>query len=120
MQTNNMLELAREIRKKIRVVFDDKVDTIVAYDIIEDANHRSFKLKFIAYDYFGIQFSYELGLMGFSIVLNDQFGISLSKHKYAYSEIEDWDSYLREIMAEIECRIPDKYLKEKGWSDIKS
>ncbi|MCK3942912.1 hypothetical protein HCC47_08860 [Streptococcus suis] len=115
MQTNSMLELARKTRKLIRQVFEDKVDTIVAYDIVEDPNHSAFKLKFMAYDYFGIQFSYELGLMGFSIVLNDQFGVSLSKHKYAYSEVEDWERYLREIMAEIELRIPDKFLKAKGW-----
>ena len=28
---------------------------------------------------------------------------------------KDWDNYLKEIMAEIELRIPDEYLKEKGW-----
>ena len=27
----------------------------------------------------------------------------------------DWDSYLKEIMEEIELRIPDEYLKAKGW-----
>lgn len=115
MQASSMLELARETRKKIRKSFGNKVDTIVAYDIIEDPNHSAFKLKFMAYDYFGIQFSYELGLIGFSIVLNDEFGISLSKQKYAYSDIEDWDSYLHEVMKEIELRIPDKFLEAKGW-----
>lgn len=35
MQTNSMLEQARETRKKIRKVFMDKVDTIAAYDIVE-------------------------------------------------------------------------------------
>ena len=27
----------------------------------------------------------------------------------------DWDNYLKEIMAEIELRIPDEFLKAKGW-----
>ena len=63
MQTNNMLELARETRKKIRKVFTDKVETITA----------------------------------------------------KFSEITYWDAYLTEIMKEIELRIPEKYLKAKGW-----
>ncbi|EIC76832.1 hypothetical protein HMPREF1114_0295 [Streptococcus oralis SK100] len=33
----------------------------------------------------------------------------------AFGEIKDWDSYLKEIMAEIELHIPDKFLKAKGW-----
>ena len=52
---------------------------------------------------------------GYSVDFNDQFGTSLSKNKYGYSEIEDWDSYLQEIMSAIELRIPDKFLKAKGW-----
>ena len=115
MQLNETETLALQTSKKIRDVFGDKMDSSAIYDVVDNPNHRAFKIKFIAYDYFGIQFSYELGLMGFSIVLNDQFGVSLSKHKYAYSEVEDWDRYLREIMAEIELRIPDKFLKAKGW-----
>ncbi|HFR3425704.1 TPA: hypothetical protein ACHU7U_000916 [Streptococcus suis] len=115
MQLNNMDRLAMGLCDKIEAIFGDRAGTISIYDIVEDPNHSAFKLKFMAYDYFGIQFSYELGLMGFSIVLNDQFGVSLSKHKYAYSEVEDWERYLREIMVEIELRIPDKFLKAKGW-----
>ena len=37
------------------------------------------------------------------------------KSMVAFGEIKDWDSYLKEIMAEIELRIPDKFLKAKGW-----
>jgi len=41
--------------------------------------------------------------------------VSITKEPAVYSQITDWDSYLKEIMAEIELRIPDKFLKAKGW-----
>lgn len=115
MELNNMDILAMELCDKIEEVFGDKVETITAYDIVDQPNHHMFKLNFAAYDYFWIQCNYENDYFGFSIVLNDQFSVSLSEEKYAYSEILDWDNYLRKIMANIELRIPDKFLKAKGW-----
>ena len=115
MQIDSMLELARKTRKKIREVFGDKVDTIAAYDIVEDPNHQMFKLNFAAYDYFWIQFNYDNDLCGFSIVLNDQFSVSLEDEMRSYMGTHDWEAYLKEIMAKIELRIPDKFLKAKGW-----
>ena len=114
MQANNMLKLARETRKKVRQSFGSRVETITVYDVVDVPNHHMFKLNFAAYDYFWIQFNYENGLCGFSLIFNDQFGTSLGK-RLAYSEITDWDSYLKDVMEEIELRIPDKFLKAKGW-----
>ena len=51
----------------------------------------------------------------YSIILNDEFGASLESGMRSYMATSDWDSYLKEIMAEIELRIPDKFLKAKGW-----
>ena len=59
MQTNNMLELARETRKKIRKVFTDKVDTITAYDIVDEPKRHTFKLNFRVYNFAGVKFQYE-------------------------------------------------------------
>ncbi|BAW16995.1 hypothetical protein [Streptococcus intermedius] len=114
MQTNNMLELARETRKKIRKVFTDKVDTITAYDIVDEPNHHTFKLNFEAYNYFWIEFDYENDWCEFFIVLNEACKQSLY-NRTKFSEITDWDAYLSGIMKEIELRIPDKFLKAKGW-----
>ena len=33
----------------------------------------------------------------------------------SYMGTKDWDNYLKEIMSEIELRIPDEFLKAKGW-----
>ena len=114
MQTNNMLELARETRKKIRKVFTDKVETITAYDIDDEPDHRAFKLNFAAYNYFWIEFDYENDWCEFFIVLNEACKQSLYS-KTNFSEITDWDTYLTGIMKEIELRIPEKFLKAKGW-----
>ena len=115
MQTNNMLELARETRKKIRKVFTDKVDTITAYDIVDEPNHHTFKLKFRVYNFAGVKFQYENDLFEIYVFFNGEEGLLLSKENSRYSEISDWDNYLKEIIAKIESYIPEKYLKAKGW-----
>ena len=115
MQTNNMLELARETRKKIREVFTDKVDTITAYDINDEPNRHTFKLKFLIYNFAGVRFIYENDLFEIHLLLNLNKEKVISKPNSHYSEISDWDSYLKEIILEIESYIPEKYLKAKGW-----
>ena len=114
MEKNDMLELARETRKKIRKVFTDKVETITAYDIDDKLDHSTFKLNFAAYNYVWVEFDYENDWCEFFIVLNEACKQSLYS-KTKFSEITDWDAYLTEIMKEIELRIPEKYLKAKGW-----
>lgn len=115
MEKNDMLELARETRKKIREVFTDKVDTITAYDINDEPNRHTFKLKFLIYDFAGVRFIYENDLFEIHLLLNLNKEKVISKPNSYYSEISDWDSYLKEIILEIESYIPEKFLKAKGW-----
>ena len=115
MKINDMLDLARETRKQIRKVFGERVDTITGYDYVDEPNYQTFKLEFKAYDYFTIEFDYENDLCEFFIALTKEVKISLTKEPAVYSQITDWDSYLKGIMTEIELRIPDKFLKAKGW-----
>ena len=115
METNKMLELAKETRKKIRGVFGERVDTIAGYDFVDEPSRQTFKLDFEAYDYFAIEFDYENDLCEFFLVLTKEAKLSLTKEPAVYSHITDWDSYLRGVMDEIELRIPDKFLKAKGW-----
>ena len=115
MEKNDMLELARETRKKIREVFTDKVDTITAYDINDEPNRHTFKLNFRVYNFAGVKFQYENDFFEIYLFLNGEEGLLLSKPNSRYSEISDWDAYLKEIMVKIESYIPEKYLKAKGW-----
>ena len=115
MLTNSMLELARETRKKIRGVFRERVDTIAGYDFVDESNRHTFKLDFLVYGFAGVRFIYENDLFEIHILLNLNKEKVISKPISHYSEISDWDSYLKEIMLEIESHIPEKYLKAKGW-----
>ena len=115
MELNETEKFAVETSRMIRTHFGNKMDSSGIYDVVEEANHHAFKIDFKAYDYFTIEFDYENDLCEFFIVLTKEVKLSLTKEPAVYSQITDWDSYLKGIMAEIELRIPDKFLKAKGW-----
>ena len=115
MELNNMDILSDEFFDIVKRVFKDKINDIVFDDIVDAPNHQTFKLDFKAYDYFTIEFDYENDLCEFFIVLTKEAKISLTKEPAVYSQITDWDEYLKGIKDEIELRIPDKFLKAKGW-----
>lgn len=115
MLKKSMQELATEVSERIQRAFGDRASDMTIYDVVEVPNHQMFSIKFKAYDYYEAHFGYELGFTAFYIVISKEIGISLPPKKYFFEEITDWDSYLKEIMAEIELRIPDEYLKAKGW-----
>lgn len=115
LELNNMGILSDEFFDIVKRVFKDKINGIVFDDIVDEPNHQTFKLDFKAYDYFAIEFDYENDMCEFFIVLTKEAKISLTKEPAVYSQITDWDSYLKGIMDEIELRIPDKFLKAKGW-----
>jgi len=105
MEDNKMLRLAEETREKIKSVFGNRITEPKIVDVV------------IAYDYFFMMFNYEADFCGFTISIGDRYGASLNKGNKPtfYSEIRDWDKYLKELMIEVESRIPDKFLKAKGW-----
>ena len=115
MELNETGKFAVETSQMIQTHFGKRMDDTCIYDIIDEPNHHTFKLEFKAYDYFTIEFDYENDLCELFIVLTKEAKISLTKEPAIYSQISDWDSYLRGVMDEIELRIPDKFLKAKGW-----
>ena len=115
MELNETEKFAVETSRMIRTYFGNKMDSCGIYDAVEEANHQEFKIDFKAYDYFTIEFDYENDLCEFFIVLSKEVKLSLTKEPAVYSKIIDWDSYLKGIKDELELRIPDKFLKAKGW-----
>ena len=115
LELNNMDILSNEICDVIERVFGDKIDSIVIDDINDEPNHHTFKLDFLVYDFAGVKFIYENDLFEIHLLLNLNKEKVISKPNSHYSEISDWDSYLKEIILEIESYIPEKYLKAKGW-----
>ena len=59
MELNNMDILSDEICDVVERVFKDKIDGIVIYDMIDESNHHTFKLKFRVYNFAGVKFQYE-------------------------------------------------------------
>jgi hypothetical protein len=117
MEDNKMLRLAEETREKIKSVFGDRITEPKIVDVVEYPQYRAFRLEFIAYDYFFMMFNYEADFCGFTISIGNRLGADLNDGDKPtfYSEIRDWDKYLKELMIEVESRIPDKFLKAKGW-----
>ena len=115
MELNETGKFAVETSRMIRTYFDHKVDSSGIYDVVEEDNHRAFKIDFRAYDYFTIEFDYENDLCEFFIVLTKEVKLYLTKEPAVYSQITDWAEYLKGIKDELELRIPDKFLKAKGW-----
>ena len=112
---NQMDILADTFSDIVERVFAKRIGTICISDINDEPSHQTFKLDFKAYDYFAIEFDYENDMCEFFIVLTKEVKLSLTKEPAVYSQISDWDSYLRGVMDELELRIPDKFLKAKGW-----
>ena len=115
MELNKMKKLALDFSDIVEIVFKDKIDSIVIDDINDELSQQTFKLEFKAYDFFAIEFDYENDLCEFFIVFTKEAKISLTKEPAVYSQISDWDEYLKGIKDEIELRIPDKFLQAKGW-----
>ena len=59
-------------------------------------------------------FSYELDIIGFSIEVGNGRLLSITNAHNCYSNT-DMDIYIQEVVEELELRIPDKYLKSRGW-----
>ena len=115
MELNETGKFAVETSRMIRNVFGDRIYSLGIYDIVEEPNHRTFKLDFLIYNFAGVRFIYENDLFEIHLLLNLNNEKVISKPNSHYSEISDWDSYLKEIILEIESYIPEKYLKVKGW-----
>ena len=115
MGLNKTKKLALNFSDIVEIVFKDKIDGIVFDDIVDEPNRHTFKLNFRIYNFAGVKFQYENDFFEIYLFLNGEEGVLLSKPNSSYSEISDWDAYLKEIIAKIESYIPEKYLKAKGW-----
>ena len=105
MVRESMEAIKQEVIERIQRSFGERATEITICELVDVPNHYILRLVFRAYDYYWVQFNYD----------NDLFGASLENEMRSYMGTKDWDNYLKEIMAEIELRIPDEFLKAKGW-----
>ena len=50
MQLSEFNGIRIEIRRKIKEIFGNRIGSLETFDIVEQANHWAFKIRFIAYD----------------------------------------------------------------------
>ena len=114
MELNKMHEKALEVSRIIREVFRDRVKYTEIYDAADQDNYHGFKIRFMAYDYFGVIFQCEQDIIGCSLAMGNDFLIPVTEGQYCLSDT-DLNKYFNDVKEMIELRIPDKYLKAKGW-----
>lgn len=115
MELNEIQLMAVNISKKFRDILGNRISNTKIYDVVDVPNHHSFKIKFVAYNYFSIIFQYELDIIGCHIECGNDVCISLTSGQHCLSDT-DIERYILNLKDEIELRIPDKYLKSKGWN----
>ncbi len=105
---------AIKVSKELKSIFENRITDTKIYDVVDVVNHHSFKIGFLAYNYFSVVFQYELDIIDCYIESGKNACISLITENHTYSDT-DLSSFIVKIKDELELRIPDKYLKAKGW-----
>lgn len=114
MNLNDMEKKALEICEMIRSMFGERASTTNVYDVVDENGFHKFKIQFMAYNYFSIVFQYENDIIGCSIECGTGQWVPLTLGMHCYSD-ENMEFYFKEVMRNIELRIPDKYLRANGW-----
>ena len=113
MQLNETDKMAMKFNRKAREKFGNRVTDFGIENVIDDPNHRAFSITFKAYNYFVIRLNYNKGRFGCCVDFGE-YGISLDNSQ-KWWDTADFDVFFKELKQEIELRIPDKFLKAKGW-----
>ena len=111
MQNKTASEMANLIIDQLIEKLENRVEDFVIYNANDDVNHKQFNIDFTAYNYYICTIGYERGSFGCWIKMGE---VSISLIRSWYEEV-DFDVFFIELKREIELRIPDKYLRAKGW-----
>lgn len=113
MELNDTQKMAIQFNKMTREKLEGRVEGFCILDVFDDENNRAFSVEFVAYDYFQIKLNYDKGRFGCCIVYGEKT-IELKNSQKWWDEA-DFDVFFRELKEELELRIPDKFLKTRGW-----
>ena len=113
MKLNEIQLMAVNISKKFRDILGNRISSTKIYDVVDVPDHHSFKIKFVAYNYFSIVFQYELDIIGCHIEYGNDVCIPLTSDKHCLSDT-DIEHYILDLKDEIELRIPT----EVGGSEV--
>ena len=112
-ESNETNRMAGKLCNMLKERFGDKVSRIGTLKVIDDPNWREFSIEFEAYNYFPIRLNYDRGSFGCCIDMGE-IGIRLESSQ-KWWDTADFDVFFDDLERELELRIPDKFLKAKGW-----
>ena len=116
-EENTAENVSGQICKELQEVFGDKISDIKVVGM-ENGKYRQFfprfVIKFLAYDYYTVALAGEGGLFDCGIMYMDELYVPLIEGWHEYTD-EDFRECLAQISEEIALRIPDKFLKSRGW-----
>ena len=115
MQNRTTREISRLLTGKMRERFPDNLTSgfIFPYRKEKDEGGPAFMFTTLLYNFFWIKVIYEKGLYSLCIDAFDK-EIYLFRDVVLESE-EDHENFLEELARELELRIPDKYIRARGW-----
>ena len=114
MQSDLMRAKANFFIDELLKHFEKRVSEFCISNVDEDESHAAFRVDFKAYDYFWVFANYDRGVFGCSIRQGEALFIPLNS-SYQWWEKTDFTHYFEELQSELELRIPDKFLRARGW-----
>ena len=113
-ERNKTTQMASDFCDVIMERFGERVDNFEILDVIDDPNWRAFSLEFEAYGYFPVRLNYDRGRFGCCICFGGGYAVDLDNSQ-EWWDTADFDIFFDDLERELELRIPDKFLKAKGW-----
>ena len=110
---NETAKMAGEFCDMLKKKFGDRVDDISIFRLVDDQSHREFSISFVAYEYYTVGFNYERGSFGCFLDFG-RTGVNLNSSQ-KWWDTADFDIFFDDLERELELRIPDKFLKARGW-----
>ncbi len=98
---------------KLKDFFGNRVEDVLVEHVEHSSILREFVVTFFAYNYYPICCNYDGGRFG-CVITNSEYGVEI-KNSQEWWETTDFNIFFEELKKEIELRIPDEFLKAKGW-----
>ena len=114
MQLNETEKMVDKFCDMLQKKFENRINNVVILNIFDDPYYKEFSLKFEAYDYFPVRLNYDKGRFGCCICFGDGYAVDLDNSQ-EWWDTADFDVFFDDLERELELRIPDKFLKAKGW-----
>ncbi len=113
MNVNETEKIAFHFIEMAKDKMGDRLSDFTIVELYDIPAHRDFSIDFVAYNYLFVRLSYSNGSFGCSIV-SGKYRTYLKNSQKRWDNT-NFDVFFKELKRELELRIPDEYLKAKGW-----